>query len=126
MHSIVDAIFVKCVAAGTEPETGMAFKNIFLNLFYAPNCCDAVAAGSSRSTKSEARVSVMDHDAELKGLLLLVSIAMMNVEDVDGSEEIELVWFFKELADQADLKEAAHYLAFIMFGGAQLTGSKRD
>ena len=52
-------------------------------------------------------------------MLLLVSIAMMNVEDVDGSEEIELVWFFKELADQADLKKAAHYLAFIMFGGAR-------
>ena len=61
----------------------------------------------------------MEHDAELKGLLLLVSIAIMNVEHVTGSKEVELVRFFKELADQADLKMAAHYHAFIMFGGAQ-------
>ena len=108
MHSVVDAVFVKCVAAGTESKTGTAFKNIFLNLSYAPNCRDAVTAGSSRSTKSEARVSVTDHNAELKGLLLLVSITMMNVMDITGPKVVELVWFFKELADQADLKEAAH------------------
>ena len=81
VHSVVDAVFVKCIAAGTEPNTGMAFKNIFLDLFYAPNCRDAVAAGRNRSTKSEARVSVTDHDAELKGLLLLVSITMMNISN---------------------------------------------
>ena len=65
VHSAVDAVFGKCIAAGTEPETGVAFKNIFLDLFYAPNCRDAVAAGRNRSTKSKAQVSVMDHDAEL-------------------------------------------------------------
>jgi len=42
VHCVLDAVFVMCVAAGTEPETGTAFKNMFMDLFYAPNCRDAV------------------------------------------------------------------------------------
>ena len=54
--------------------------------------------------------------SDMQGLLILVSLAFMNVSDKDGDETVELIPFLCALRDSA--KGGLHKLSILLFGMA--------
>lgn len=84
--------------------------------------------------KKQQEKTPVESRAELKALLLLVAISLMNVEKADHSETIELLPFFERIADECKGKgkgkydmtffgPAMHCLGQLLFGMAQHTVS---
>jgi hypothetical protein len=51
-----------------------------------------------------------------KAFLLMVSLALMNVEDIDGGEEVELVPFINAFVQDDWFAGSLQFLAAIIFG----------
>lgn len=56
--------------------------------------------------------------SDLKGLLILASFALMNVQDINGDPRVELIPFLKYLLDDEDFADGLHKMSILLFGTA--------
>ena len=60
-----------------------------------------------------------DYRNELKAMMLVVSIMMMNVEDMSSNEERELKPIVRALSESVYFSETGQAMAMILFGNAK-------
>lgn len=93
-----DVEFVKLLMNESEADEVNYFWNWFLSRFYLH--------GLPKGLPNEA----------WKAFLLMVSLALMNVEDIDGGEEVELVPFINAFVQDDWFAGSLQFFAVIIFG----------
>lgn len=56
----------------------------------------------------------IDLKVELRAMLWIVSLAFMNVEDIGGNEDLELIPFLSAITDKVEYTESIHCFAVIL------------
>jgi hypothetical protein len=104
VHARVDLEVVKLIVEGASEDDKKSFRSNFFHWF--PN-------NGGKYNLNE------DTSVELKAMMLVVSIALFNVTDLDCIEAVELTPFNKEVMNSEYFCSALQAMAAIVFGISQ-------
>lgn len=108
VNAAVDTAIIRLIVDGTSAEDINALQQCFFEWFRIPN-------SSPRDTP---KLPKDDKSAGLKALLIFLSLALQNVQDVNGDPNIELGPFIDRVIKDDYFRNSMQLFAIIVFGVA--------
>jgi hypothetical protein len=108
VNSAVDVVVTDMILKDINPQQEKAFRSVFDAWFFKDWC----PIRSPRTADPSLR-------SELKGLLMVVAVACMNVSDPYGDDQVQLVDVIEYWRSSEKYESAYQIFATILFGVAE-------